>query len=133
MDAPLTSETICGTFPDDHLRLEALVEQILSASEAGDAESLATSWSALEEGLLAHFDAEETYLLPALLRTSERNARVIIGEHQHLRARLAELGLAIERHAVRRAMVRSFIYELRAHARSEERLLYLSAPAVTVA
>ncbi|MDB4998870.1 MAG: hypothetical protein JWM74_6302 [Myxococcaceae bacterium] len=133
MDAPpLTSQTICGTFPADHRRLEALVEQILSASEAGDAECVASSWGALKDGLLAHFDAEETHLIPDLLVTSERGARVIIGEHRHLRSRLTELGLAIELHVVKRALVSGFVHELRAHARSEERLLYGPGAAVTL-
>jgi Hemerythrin HHE cation binding domain len=112
-------------FLADHLRLEALVEEVLAAFEANDREGVARLWTALESGLLAHFDAEETHLIPELLSsTSARDARVIIGEHRHLRARLAELGVGIDLHMVRVEMARDFVHELRAHARNEERLLY---------
>jgi hemerythrin-like domain-containing protein len=117
-------EAIREGFLADHRRLEALVEDLLSAFERDDRDAVARLWTALESGLLAHFEAEETHLLPELLRKSERDARVIIGEHRHLRSRLTELGVGIDLHLVRLEMARHFVDELRAHARNEDRLLY---------
>jgi hemerythrin superfamily protein len=111
-------------FLADHRRLEALVDQLLVAFEADDREAIAKLWTQVESGLLAHFEAEETHLIPELLRRSDRGARVIIGEHQHLRARLAELGVGVDLHLVRLEAARHFVDELRAHARNEDRLLY---------
>jgi hypothetical protein len=114
----------------DHCRLEELAEQVVAAWDASDREAVARLWASLRSGLLAHLEAEEKHWLPVLC-TSERDARVIIGEHRHLRSRLTELGVAIDLRLVRSAMLRSFVHELRAHARSEERLLYGKATAIT--
>lgn len=108
----------------DHRRLEQLVEELLVALESDDAHAIASAWSRLEAELLAHFEAEETHLIPELVRTSQRDARVIIGEHRHLRSRISELGATARRHTLRPETARNFISELRAHARNEDRLLY---------
>jgi len=114
-------------FLADHQRLEDLLERLLAAFEADNREDMTRLWSELESGLCAHLHAEETYLFPVVLRTSERTARVLFQEHRHIRARLAELGVALDLHAVRLDVARGFIDELRAHARNEDRLLYSCA------
>jgi len=111
-------------FLADHRRLEVLLERLIAAFEANDREDIARLWAELERGLCAHLHEEETRFFPGLLQTSGRTARVLIQEHRHIRARLAELGVALDLHAVRLDVARAFIDELRAHARSEDRLLY---------
>jgi hemerythrin len=111
-------------FLADHVRLETVLEELIRAFEANDREDVAALWAELDSGLLAHLEAEETYMIPALLAFSEREARVIIGEHKHIRARLIELGAGIDLHIVRLESARDFVEELRAHARNEDRLLY---------
>jgi hemerythrin superfamily protein len=111
-------------FLADHRRLESLLEELLAAVEANDRPEMSRLWGELESGLLAHLEAEETHMFPALLRVSERNARFLVQEHQHIRRRLAELGVAVDLHSVRLDSVRDFIHELRAHAASEDQLLY---------
>ena len=46
-------------------------------------------------------EAEERYLLPALLRRDERAGRAILAEHKHFRDRLTELGVEVDLHTVR--------------------------------
>ncbi len=111
-------------FLADHRRLDVVLEQLLASFEANDRDGVARLWTEFESGLLAHLDAEEAHLVPALLRASERDARVILGEHKHIRLRLAELGVGIDLHTVRLESARHFIDELRAHAYNEDRLLY---------
>ena len=111
-------------FLADHRRLEKLLEQLLAAFEANDREDVASLWTTFESGLLAHMEAEEEHLIPALLRLREREARALVHEHRHIRTRLAELGVGIDLHIVRLASARNFIDELRAHAQGEDRLLY---------
>jgi hypothetical protein len=73
-----------------------------------------------DEGL----DAEDTHLIPEFLGLCQRNARVLVQEHRHIRARLADLAREIGVHVVRRGELRNFNDELRAHAQTEDRLLY---------
>ena len=119
--------TVREAFPADHRRIERLLEQLLTAFEANDREVIARLWTGVEAGVLAHFEAEETHMIPDLLRRSPRDARGILAEHQHLRSRLAELGVALDLHLVRLETARNFVAELRAHAKNEDRVLYRSA------
>lgn len=108
----------------DHERLERVLEQVLAAFEANDREGVATSWTRFDAQLLAHLAAEERHLIPALFRVNQRDARSLLEEHRHIRARLTELGAGVDLHIVRLAAARAFIEELRAHARHEDSLLY---------
>jgi hypothetical protein len=116
--------TIRDRFLADHRRLEALLEQLLAAVEANDRDAMTRLWTQFDSSLLAHLEAEERYLFPALFRVCDRDARVLGQEHRHIRSRLAELGVGIDLHTVRLDSTRDFIDELRAHARNEDRLLY---------
>lgn len=107
----------------DRSRQESALEQFLSAFEENGREDVARSWTEVASVVLAQLEGEETNVLPALLSVSQRDARVMMGEHNHLRARMAELGTAIDLRAVRLESARDFVEELRAHGRSENRLL----------
>ena len=120
----LPSTIIHDHFLADHQRLDELFARLLGAFEADDRELVASSWTELEAGLLAHLEAEEKFLVPALARTSERDARAILHEHRHIRGRLADLGAGVDLHIVRLDAARAFIDELRAHAAHEEALMY---------
>ncbi len=122
--AALMPATIRDRLLADHRRLETLLERLLAAFEANDREDMAQGWTEFESGLLAHLEAEETYLFPALQRASARDASVLIREHRHIRTRLTEIGVALDLHTVRLASARDFVDELRAHSRNEDRLLY---------
>jgi hypothetical protein len=117
---------IRGQFLADHHRLEALFIRLLAAFEANDFEGTARLWTEFESDLLTHMQAEEKCLFPSLQRLQPTSARVLMQEHQHFRTRLTELGVALDLHCLRLDAARTFIDELRAHARSEDRLLYLS-------
>lgn len=111
-------------FLADHERLEVLFDRLLSAFEANDRDGMARLWTEFESGLLAHMETEEAHLIPHLQRASPRNARILVQEHRHIRTRLTELGVALDLHTIRLDTARSFVDELRAHARNEDRLLY---------
>jgi hemerythrin-like domain-containing protein len=119
MTAPIRAQ-----FLADHDRLEAVFERVLAAFEANDREEMGRLWTEFESGLLGHMETEEAHLIPALQRVSETSARVLVQEHRHIRTRLTELGVALDLHALRLDTARSFIDELRAHARSEDHLMY---------
>ncbi len=121
------TKTVRDTFLADHDRLRASLERLLAAT--GDANEMARLWNEFESRLLTHLGAEEHNLISALLSTRERDARVLLQEHRHLRARLGELSTAFRTRTARLDSVRDFIDELRAHAQTEDRLLYQWADA----
>jgi hemerythrin len=108
----------------DHRELEGLLDAVIQAFESGDREAVAAVWTRFDRQLLAHFAAEERYLIPTLLSSSPRAAAAILAEHRHLRARLVELGAGVDLHIVNLRMARGFIDDLRAHAAHEDRTLY---------
>lgn len=120
-DAPTN---VRDRFLADHRSIEDLLGRVLTAFERNDRSAVATAWTEFDARLLAHLEAEERYLIPALSRVNERAARAIIEEHKHLRGRLTELGAGVDLHIVRLDMARQFIEDLRAHARHEDRILY---------
>jgi hemerythrin-like domain-containing protein len=119
-----TSTPIRDRLLADHQRLEEIFTRLLAAFEADDREQVAISWTEFDAGLLAHLEAEEKFLIPALFRASERDARAILEEHRHIRARLVVLGAGVDLHIVRLDEASAFIDELRAHAHHEDALMY---------
>jgi hypothetical protein len=111
-------------FLADHRRLEARLGHLLTALAANDHSKASEVWKGLESGLVIHIEAEEARLIPALLVARERDTRVLVQEHRHIRARLTELGSGFASGSLRRNSLRDFIDEMRAHATTEDRLLY---------
>jgi hemerythrin superfamily protein len=116
-------------FLADHRSLEAHIDRVVAAITAKDGAETSRLWMEFNSGLLTHLDAEEAQLIPQLLGLGERDARVLIHEHRHLRARLAKLGTEVGLRTAHPDEVRNFLDELRAHAQSEDRLLYQWADA----
>jgi hypothetical protein len=121
--------SIHESFWTDQRRLEALLERILVSYTANDQKETSTLWTKFDSGLRTHLEAEERHLISELLRASERNARVLLREHRHIRTRLTELGTGFRLHTAQLDSVRNFVDELRAHANNEDRLLYQWADA----
>jgi len=113
----------------DHRRLEDLLQRTLSAVEADDREAVAEAFTELDSRLRTHLEAEERHLLPAFQRSDPRACRAILEEHKLIRARLLELGTAVDLHTLRFENVRTFAAELRAHANHEDKVFYKWADA----
>lgn len=109
---------------DDHHGLEALMARVLEACENDDREGIGEAWGELDARVMGHLEIEDRFLVPALMRTNEREARAIMSEHRHIRTRLVELGAAVDLHTIRTETARSFIDDLRAHASHEDEILY---------
>jgi len=107
-----------------HRFLEALFEDLVRAADGGDQANLHAVWVQLEHRLLAHFEAEERYILPAFGRTDTEEAVALIREHGKLREQILAIGIAVELHYARLTRLEEFIATLRAHAAREEKLLY---------
>lgn len=108
----------------DHRRMDDLLDRLMSALEANARADAQRLWTDLETNLMAHMATEEQFLFPRLVDDCERDAQALAQEHKHIRARLAELGAALELHVLRLEAARSFAEDLKAHARHEDKLLY---------
>jgi hypothetical protein len=111
-------------FLADHESLEAHLDRVVAALTANDGTEASRLWTEFKTSLLAHLEAEEAHLIPQLLGRIARDAWSLIQEHRHIRARLAELAGELGSQRARLDSVRNFKDELRAHALSEDRLLY---------
>lgn len=112
------------TLHRDHQRLDEVFETLLNRMHAGDVEAARETWGTFERELLAHMEAEEAMLLPLFDRFDPEEAGTIRAEHLGIRARLADMGTAIDLHTLREEKVEKFIRALRQHAAHEEAGLY---------
>lgn len=108
----------------DHVRLEGLFEDTLRRFALDDPDETRAAWGAFERGLATHLDAEEKLILPAFACAHPVEAAAIGGEHDKIRARLLELGIAVDLHTVRMTAARAFVRELGEHAYREDALMY---------
>lgn len=107
-----------------HRAIEAEYEKLAAALRADDRDGIHARWVALESRLLAHFEAEERFLLPAFAKSDRLEAVDLLREHGKFRERILELGIAVELHHIRVEMVEDLARALREHAAREESLLY---------
>lgn len=108
----------------DHHRLDELLQRTLEVVEADDREGIAEIFTEFDSRLRTHLEAEERHLLPHFLQADPRACRAILEDHKHIRARLLELGTAVDLHTLRLESVRQFAAELRAHANHEDKVFY---------
>ncbi len=122
------SHTEAATFRNllsqDHQRLDAMLENVLELVHVDVRPQLNERWAAYEDGILAHLDAEEMFLLPGLKAHDPACAARISEDHAKIRELLAEIGVGLDLHIVREDQVRELALFLRAHAKMEEVPLY---------
>ena len=111
-------------FLADHRKVEILLESVLVALTANDDPNACLAWKQFESGLAMHLGAEEKLVIPALRIVRERDTRVLVQEHRHIRARLTDLRSGLALGTMRPSNLRDFIDEMRAHTKTEDRLLY---------
>jgi len=111
-------------FLEDHDRHTEILERMRVALGQHDDDAASMLWGELCGALLTHLEAEETFLLPELLRGHERDARVLLQEHRHIRTRLNEIGRAVDARTVGTDALRDLADELAAHERHESHALY---------
>ena len=122
---PMAEEqAVRAVFSQDHERLERQFQSIVAEASCGDPIALREAWRVFEKELLAHFDDEETQILPAFALQEPIKARALLDEHERIRVGLTKLGVDLDLHCLRAERVADFIAALRAHARREDELLY---------
>jgi hemerythrin superfamily protein len=121
---PSPPQTVGVFLRYDHERLEALFAKLIDEFREGDPDDLRATWTRFETGLLAHFAAEERYLLPLFARVDPGEAAALLAEHALFRRKLDDLGVGVDLHAVRLDVAQELVKALREHAGREDRLLY---------
>jgi hypothetical protein len=108
----------------DHVRLEALFEQLTTAVDADASAELPQLWTAFESGLTTHLALEERDILPGFAQLAPAEAAVLMREHAEIRKQLAQLGIALDLHLARAESIAEFVRMLRRHAAREDALMY---------
>lgn len=108
----------------DHDRLDRVFQTIVTRAYGGDFQQLETEWSAFQDALLGHLDAEERNLIPALAKDRPREAQTLLEDHRLIRIQLLQLGVDLDLHCLRAEKVDAFVDALRAHAHREENIFY---------
>ena len=124
-----------STRPDDrpigealaqhHRGIEAAFTATVMRAKAGyDPLALRRAWDGFERELLKHMEIEENDLFPQFERIHLEEARALRVEHDVVRERLFELGLALSLHQLRTPAIAEFAARLRTHALREDLVLY---------
>jgi len=108
----------------DHHRLDRAFQAIVTRAYGGDFQQLEAEWLVFQSALLAHLDAEEKHLIPALAEDRPGEAAILLDDHTRIRNKLLELGVDLDLHCLGAERVDAFIEILRAHAHREEHMFY---------
>jgi hemerythrin-like domain-containing protein len=109
----------------DHAALEEMLSKLANTLESNaPAPDLCESWTRFESNLRDHLDTEEQLIFPTLVRTQPAEAEALRNDHQQIRRALADFGVAVDLHTLRKASVDELIGFLRQHAGREERSAY---------
>jgi hypothetical protein len=109
---------------DDHVELSRALSDLAELARGGEAAAVRAAFVVVEAELRRHLAFEEEQLLPRFAEGYPAEAALLREEHQRIRRRLDELGIALELHSLRADMVDELTAQLRDHAQREERLFY---------
>jgi hypothetical protein len=110
-----------------HMRIETSLRQMEDLVTGDDREAMCACWAKLEDCVLTHLNLEEMHFLPRIATKDPAHAREIRSEHDVIRERLGEIGLALDLHTARADQIAALAALLRSHAELEEKGLYSMA------
>jgi len=108
----------------DHDRLKSIFQAIATRACAGDFQHLESEWSAFQDALLSHLEAEDKYLIQEVAAERPGEANDLLDEHAHIRVELLRLGFDFDLRCWSGKRVDAFMAALRAHAEREERAFH---------
>ncbi|MFO7565953.1 MAG: hemerythrin domain-containing protein [Enhygromyxa sp.] len=112
---------------EDHVRLDALFEQVLERARTGDWHECDKIWNEFSSALLEHFAFEEQQLFPdyaASSATARQEVSELLAEHDEVRELLDRIGVEIQLKRVDQPTIDALIARLRAHATRENAAFY---------
>jgi polyisoprenoid-binding protein YceI len=117
-------DAVRAVLAHDHERLERQFQSIVAEASCDDPIELREAWRTFEGELLRHFEDEEVHIFPAFSQQRPVDARVLLAEHERIRASLTRLGIDLDLHCLPADRIAEFVGSLRAHARREDEVLY---------
>src|SRR3954464_14883295 len=75
-----------------HEHIEQVLARIAEAVDAGELQRARAQLEGTRHDLFAHFEAEETFILPKLREAQREAATSLLAEHDQMRALLDEMG-----------------------------------------
>jgi hemerythrin HHE cation binding domain-containing protein len=109
---------------EEHAALDRALNQIACIADGGDGDELHRAWGELEPLLLRHLAFEERELFPAVEAVHPDWTREFRRDHAEIRRLLAELGVRVDLHALRKQELDELVAALRAHAEEEDATVY---------
>jgi iron-sulfur cluster repair protein YtfE (RIC family) len=116
---------------EDHERLSRALGRLRRATASSDEPTVQRLWGHFEAGLMAHFEAEEKYLLPLVEPVHPDEVVALREEHASLRELLAVAAATEAAPALSSAALAELASRLDKHARREDQLLYGVAEAAS--
>lgn len=112
--------TMLDTLRGTHEELARMADDVAESIREDDREIMHDDFAELERRLLDHMSWEEMYILPTYGKRQPAEAAEIRAEHAEFRARLGEIGIAIDLHTVRANNFEELAARIRDHADREE-------------
>jgi len=109
---------------DQHAQLDRALTEISRAADGGAARDLRGAWSELENLLVRHLEFEEKELFPRVEALHPDWTAGFRRDHTEIRRLLADLGIRVDLHALRKAELDELVAALRAHAEREDATVY---------
>jgi hypothetical protein len=123
-DPPPASQRPAGLFEERHRALLELLRSVKAAVASVPTNGeVKLRWVDFTTALTRQLDEEDRELIPFFADSSERDVRVLVHEHRHIRDQVKELDAAVGEHLLRLSELNDFAAILRAHFRNEERML----------
>jgi hemerythrin superfamily protein len=116
--------TIHERLNQDHERLALLFDELENAVEGADRRTVQAIFTEFEASVLAHIDAEERWLFPALELRHRKEVTDLRREHSHIRRLISDLGIRADLGTLRKDVADELIGALRAHAAREDGEIY---------
>jgi hemerythrin superfamily protein len=107
-----------------HEHMEQMLGRIVEILHTGQGQRARAQIEIVRSDLLAHFEAEEAFILPKLREAHREAAIALLAEHDQMRAQLDEIGADAAIGALAVDRVRRFAAWLKEHSAREEGLLY---------
>ena len=116
--------SLVASLRHDHAQLEELLVKLSDDADSSDPRLLQETWGKFESCLTRHLRKEEQELLPRFVASHPDEVRSTLSEHQRIRELVAELGVGVDLHTVRKEVLLGLVRRLREHAQAEDRSLY---------
>ena len=107
-----------------HEHIEQQLARLGATTQSDDLVRARMQIEQLRRDLLAHFEAEEAFILPRLRDANREAAQELLADHDQLRASLDALGADAAVGALRPEHLGAFIVRLKQHSEREEAMMY---------